>query len=245
MRAVELAEYDGIELWVETPYFWRRRYELISDLINYTDYIKAVHSAVIDLNPCSINSGIAEISIKEVLYSINVASILNSPLTIHAGKRSANRKPVEDDYISLDRYLRIVSNYSNIKGVRILLENSEPKINYLCKYAEEIEYFCKKYGFSFTFDINHAVKLGKVEDFLKLYNLIENLHVSGYDEEGRHVALDKSNRIIDILVQLEELGYDGLITIELDDLGYGKMSFEEKIEELKKERRILESVFKR
>lgn len=244
-RAVEVAGYDGLEFWVETPHFWiDRREEKLEPLKKMS---LAVHNAVLDLNPVSVNPGVCELTLIETLYSINLASMLRaSPVTVHAGKRSAAREPVWADYASMNKYLRICSKYSRIKKVRLCIENSEPGINYLCKTPEEITQVVEEHGLGFTFDINHATKNRTVEPlkFLELFEKIENVHVSGFDENGRHISALNSPVVRDILIELKELGYDGKITVELDDLGYGRMSFKDKVSVLEKEADFLRSIFK-
>ncbi len=241
-EAVEMAEYDGVEFWVETPHFWWKRDEKMLGEIERL--VKAVHSAVIDLNPVSSNEKVAELSIQETLYSVKIASLLSSPLTIHAGKRSAEREPVEEDYAALEKYFRIVKKYAEIKNVRILLENSEKGVNRLCRTAEELEYYSKKFGFGITLDLNHAAKNGNFEGFLDLLDRVENLHVSGYDEKGRHVEINRSEEIKEMLRRVGDAGYDGMVTIELDDLGIGELNFEEKVRVLREQKEVVERLLR-
>jgi len=241
-EAAERAGYDGVEFWVETPYFWWKRSE--SMLGEIEKFVKAVHSAVIDLNPVSSNERVAELSIQETLYSVKIASLLSSPLTIHAGRRSAEREPVEEDYKALEKYLRVVKKYAEIKDVRVLIENSESGVNRLCRSAEELEYYSRKFDFGITLDLNHAAKNGNFEKFLEIIDLVENLHVSGYDELGRHVEVSRSEDVLEMLREVAEHGYDGLVTVELDDLGIGKLSFEEKVKILEDQKKVVEKILR-
>lgn len=244
-EAVEKAGYDGIEFWVETPHFWiDRDEEKLEHIINFKN---AVHSAVLDLNPASINSQVKEVTLKEGLFSIYIAKKIKADLvTFHAGRRSAAREPVDADYESLHDYVRVMKKFAKIKGVKISIENSESGLNYLCKTPEEIIEFIDQYNISFTFDVNHALKNKNADEFIELLSdRIENVHVSSFDKKGRHISCRNDKRVAKILKKLAELGYNKLITVELDDLGYKKMNFQEKIDELKKEREFLEKFFKR
>ena len=241
-EACEEAEYDGIEFWIETPHYWIDRDDRKLEAIKHL--IKSVHCGVLDLNPCSINEMIREATLKTNLHGIDVAKIAKSHYTIHAGKRSALREPVEEDYRENERYFRIVSKIGKLKGVNILIENSEAKINYLCRRFEDVLSYAREFGFGITFDINHALKNGDAEKYVNLADMIGNVHVSSSDENGKHVASRFSNDVKRILEMLRDAGYDNLITVELDDLGYGKMSFNDKIEELKKEKEFLDSVLR-
>lgn len=238
-KAVKLSECDGVEFWVETPYFWiDRNTEKLESLL---DFELLLHAPVLDLNPVSVNSGVCDLSLKETLYTISLCKKVGGKLvTIHAGKRSASREPVWTDYNSLHRYLRISSNFSRIKGVQLSLENSEKRVNSLCKTAEEVEFFASSYGLWITYDIKHSSD----EKFLKLVERIKNVHVSS-EGDGKHVMASKSEKVYWILKELSEMGYRGYLTIELDDLGIGNLDFEKKVEILRKEADFLRKIFSR
>ena len=242
-KACKKAGYDGIEFWIETPDYWETKDE--SRIYEVRDLIKSMHCAVFDLNPCSINEHVVEATVRTNLHAIGIASKLNASFTIHAGKRSVAREPEEDDYRANSRYFEMISRYARIKRVRILLENSEPKINNLCKDFDEVVENALRYGFGITFDINHALKSGDAERYLNVLDRIENVHVSYYNESGVHVGASKSHDVEEILKKIAQEGYNGMITVELDDLGYGNIDYRKKIEILKREREFIERIFKK
>ena len=242
-EACEMSEYDGIEFWIETPHYWVDRSE--RKLNTVKEWVRSVHCAVLDLNPCSVNELVVDTTLRTNLRGINVAGIMKSPFTVHAGRRSALRVPVREDYEANERYFRILSRFAGVKEVVVLLENSEPKINNLCKSYEEVINWAEKFGFGITFDVNHALKNGDAGRYIESVERIKNIHVSGSDGKGRHIGSRFSKKAKKILEMLEDAGYDGLITVELDDLGYGRMDFQEKIEELKKEKEFLDGIFRR
>ncbi|MEM1579282.1 MAG: sugar phosphate isomerase/epimerase [Archaeoglobaceae archaeon] len=240
-KAAELAEYDGIEFWVETPYFWVDR--SLEKLECFSDFKVALHAPVLDLNPVSVNNGLCELTLKETLYTISLASKIRAKIvTVHAGKRSAHREPVWADYNSLHKFLRISSSFAKIKDVNISLENSEKRINNLCKTAEELKTFVELYDLKITLDIKHAIS--DAESFFDLLGRICNVHISS-ENEGKHIQASKSERVKEILKKLFELGYDGLLTVELDDLGIGNLDFGKKVEILKKEAEFVRRIFSR
>ncbi|MBE8538601.1 TIM barrel protein [Geoglobus acetivorans] len=241
-KACKKAEYGGIEFWIETPHYWiDRDFRKIEEI---SDSITSLHCAIFDLNPCSVNQDVAEATLKSNLHAASVASRLRVGMTIHAGKRSARREPVIEDVVANEKYFRVLSKYSKIKGVELFLENSEPRINYLCRSYEDVIECAERFGFRLTFDINHALKNGDAEKYLESVERIKNVHISG-NSRGLHSASRYDRNVRDILQKLADLGYSSMVTVELDDLAYGQLSFEKKIEELVKERRFIESVFKR
>ncbi len=243
-RAVELAGYDGVEFWPETPHFWTDRD--MQKLECLRDYEMAIHAPVLDLNPVSVNVELCNLTIRESLYAISLASKLKAePVTVHAGKRSAAREPVWADYLSLNRYLRVLARFAKIKGVKVALENSENRINNLCRTAHEVREFVERYDIAFTFDIKHALQNGWAGEFLELYSRMENVHVSYYDERGRHIQPSRGKKELEkVLKELAEMGYNKTLTIELDDLGIGNIDFTKKVEILKKEARFVERFFR-
>lgn len=239
-KAISLAELDGVEFWIETPYFWIDRDP--KKLECFSDFIVALHAPVLDLNPVSVNNAVCELSLKETLHTISLCKQVNAKLvTVHAGKRSALREPVWADYESLHKYLRISSRFAKLKNVVLSLENSEKKVNNLCKNVEELKKFVESYGLAVTYDIMHSKQ---DERFLELIDKIRNVHVSA-EKNGKHVSASKDERTAKILRNLFDLGYEGLLTIELDDLGIGQMDFREKVEILKKEGEFLRRIFSR
>ena len=92
------AGLDGIEYWLETPHFWLRDLpadEVIAchrahpEISTFT-----VHAPVLDLNPCSINPDVAEVSVNWAARSLAMAQALGAGvLTVHpaGGPQSAPR----------------------------------------------------------------------------------------------------------------------------------------------------------
>ncbi|MEM0202963.1 MAG: sugar phosphate isomerase/epimerase [Archaeoglobaceae archaeon] len=239
-KAIELAELDGVEFWVETPYFWIDRDP--KKLECFSDFTVALHAPVLDLNPVSVNNAVCDLSLKETLYTISLCKEIDAKLvTIHAGRRSALREPVWADYNALHKYLRISSRFAKLKNVVLSLENSEKRVNNLCKNVDELRKFAESYDLAVTYDIMHS----KQDDsFLELLDKICNVHISA-ENNGKHVRASKDEKTAEILRKLSDFGYDGLLTLELDDLGIGQMDFCEKVEILKEEGEFLRSIFSR
>ncbi|MCX8172634.1 MAG: sugar phosphate isomerase/epimerase, partial [Archaeoglobaceae archaeon] len=89
-KAGKIAEYDGVEFWIETPHFWVDRD--IEKLDCFSEMELALHAPVLDLNPVSVNAELCNLTLRETLYTIFLASRVNAEMvTVHAGKRSAFR----------------------------------------------------------------------------------------------------------------------------------------------------------
>jgi sugar phosphate isomerase/epimerase len=64
--ALKYAGLDYVEFWMETPWFWFRgakTEELARLMQTFPDFSPlVVHAPIFDLNPCSLNPGVAELS---------------------------------------------------------------------------------------------------------------------------------------------------------------------------------------
>jgi len=106
----ESAGCNAIEFWLETPDFWLHGLpvDALTKIIAEHPTLSPVniHSPVMDLNPCSINPDVADISITHTVRAVEIAESLNaSVITIHPGRRTAKRKVSEIDYERFNRYI--------------------------------------------------------------------------------------------------------------------------------------------
>ena len=95
---VSRAGLDGIEYWLETPHFWLRDLpveEVVACRKNHPEISAfTVHAPILDLNPCSINPEVAEVSIQYAVRSVAIAEQMGARvLTVHpAGARQNARR---------------------------------------------------------------------------------------------------------------------------------------------------------
>ncbi|MBP2132853.1 sugar phosphate isomerase/epimerase [Methanomicrobium sp. W14] len=250
---VSEAGCSSIEFWFETPDFWINGLpvEKLNEIQEKHPSLLpiTVHSPVLDLNPCSINPGISEISVKTTLNAIKIAEEVNAHvITVHPGRRTAKRTPGEMDIERLYRYLgRIEKSFSGCR-TKIAIENMEPKINSILSTPDfAYELLKKEPWLYFTLDTAHAVRASE-KDALQyidlLHDRIQNVHVSGADESMTHILPHKDKRIEKILKYLKDFGYDGHLTLEIEDLNFkGNLGSYEKIKIISKEIKFLKYIF--
>ena len=92
---ISKAGLDGIEYWLETPHFWLRDLpseEVIACRRAHPEISTfSVHTPVLDLNPCSINPDVAEISVAYAVRSLEMAQALGAGvLTVHPAGEQQN-----------------------------------------------------------------------------------------------------------------------------------------------------------
>lgn len=246
------AGINSVEFWVETPDFWMNRDDetsivILEEALSMMYEGCTLHAPVLDLNPASINDNIHNISIKETLWCLEIAKVLNArTITIHPGRRSVHRPPVKEDWEKFLRYLRICKNKADELDLKLALENSMPSVSSMCSSMNEIKEVLNQFpGLFFTFDIAHACMQSQEHALAFIEELGDrmiNVHVASPDN-GKHSPThhNKNNKV---LLALKDSGYDRDITIEIDDKVYPiPLSREDKIKELRDERDYIEKIF--
>ena len=87
-RIFQKRALTGSRYWLETPHFWLRDLpseEVIACRRAHPEISTfSVHTPVLDLNPCSINPDVAEISVAYAVRSLEMAQALGAGiLTVH------------------------------------------------------------------------------------------------------------------------------------------------------------------
>ncbi|UUX92775.1 sugar phosphate isomerase/epimerase family protein [Methanoplanus endosymbiosus] len=244
----------SIEFWLETPDFWlngmdtdklRRIAGNFPVLLPFT-----IHAPVLDLNPCSVNPFIVEASIKSSVLALKTAEICGAEIiTIHPGRRTAKRPAGRRDYEKFQNYIGIVREESRNLKVKVCIENMEYKVNSLFHHPEMIHRLLKEEEWLyFTLDTAHALASGErlLDRFIDLnFDRIVNIHLSTIENSRRHLPASGDAKISDFLKKISDLGYDGHITLEIEDLNFpDKLSIEEKTEIISSEIKYVSSFFR-
>ncbi|WP_457612032.1 sugar phosphate isomerase/epimerase family protein [Methanocaldococcus sp.] len=229
----------AIELFPENPDFWDNRFneDYIKDIKREIRKFRvAIHCPHIELNPCSFNHYIREITIKETIWSLNLCREFKAEvLTIHPGKRPVNREPTEEEHEHLKNYLRAIIKKS--KDIKICLENMPKKINRLCWNYKEIKYYSEKFNIPITLDFAHAKY--DIKYFLDLD--VKHIHISGVRDNKDHYPLKESEiNFIPYLKEILEKDYNGIITLELDDRRIKRHDKDYKIDIILKDLELLD-----
>jgi len=228
---IEEAGLDGVEFWIETPDFWLRDCpadEIIALRRGFCiPETFTIHAPVLDLNPCSINPDVASVSVRNTLQAIRLASQMGAGIvTVHPGRRTAKRPPSPADHERFDRYIDALHKEASECGIRIAMENMEPAINsLLCTPIMMRELLDQEPFLSFTLDVAHALS-GNPEDLSEYIRLcgdrLVNVHLSRAEGKRLHLPLDEAPVMGGILRLLTDSGYAGPLTLEIDDLTFGR-----------------------
>jgi len=225
------AGLDGVEYWLETPHFWLRDLpagEVIAAQKAHPEIpALTVHTPVLDLNPCSINPDVAEVSVAWAVRSLEVAQVLGATvLTVHPGRRTAKRPPGTADYARFDHYIGTLREAARTSPVTVAIENMEPAVNSLICTPERMrEVLDSEPWLKFTLDTSHALAAseGTVMEYIDLCgDRLANVHISRVEQGKLHFPLDASPVIGRILGALRDRRYAGALMLEIDDLNFGR-----------------------
>lgn len=238
-EAVQHTGADTLEFWPETPDWWLdglplgRLVQAVSSHPFQTPL--SVHTPVLDLNPCSINPDVVQVSLEWACYSIKLAEDLGAAVcTLHPGRRTSKRPPTKADYHRLGNLLDFIEPSAENSAVRVSIENMEPKVNALLSTPREISHLLKEREWiSFTLDACHVSFQGLsiLHDFIAIADgRIANVHLSGATGDVLHQPISDNAWGEAALEALVDAGYNGLITLEINDLSVDKtLTYEEKI----------------
>lgn len=247
---VSAAGLHGLEFWPETPDFWlrhcpadeifrcRKRYPNVGNI--------TLHAPILDLNPCSINPEVASVSIEYAIRSIRLAELLGLDiLTVHPGRRTAKRPPSHADFERFGRYIDALRSAADKSPVTIAMENMEPIINSLLCTPERVrELLDAEPWLMFTLDVSHALA-GRPDDLSEYIRLcsdrLVNVHLSRAEGKRLHLPLDNRPEMAEVIGSLAGSGYDGPLTLEIDDLNFNHpLAAEEKVALLAADRAFID-----
>jgi sugar phosphate isomerase/epimerase len=230
---------NAIEFWLETPHFWLR--ELPVHEVNVCRKthpelaLITAHAPILDLNPCSINPEVAEVSIKSAVRSVAIARDMGAQvLTVHPGRRTAKRPPSDADYVRFSHYISILREAATKNPVKIAMENMEPIVNSLLCTPERMRLVLDDEPWLFfTLDVSHAMAKSADEPirYIELcHDRLVNVHLSRAEGKILHLPLDRTPAIVAVIESLKDHHYSGSLTLEIEDLNLGRsFSADEKV----------------
>jgi sugar phosphate isomerase/epimerase len=246
---VSEAGMDTVEFWAETPHFWLRGQPVreLCECIEDHPHFEPItfHAPILDLNPCSINPRVSEVSVEYTLESLTIAEECGaSVITIHPGRRTAKRPPSEPDYRRFEHYLMELYDVAKGKRVQVAIENMENKINALFCTPDAIrELLDREPWLSFTLDVSHAmgVSVDEVFSYIDLCSdRMVNIHLGRANSRKMHLPVEGSREIEAVLQHILDAGFNGTITFEIEDMNFShELSSEEKITFLRRQARFV------
>ncbi len=202
--------------------------EKVESLLPSYDLSLFIHAPFSDLNFASLNPVIREISIKQIVETMRVATSLGITLVcIHPGHKSPLGAYYPKKASEFNRTgLEILEGEAENLGITLALENMPKFWGTLCTTSEEMAQLIENTSIKICFDVGHANTAGQINEFLQMKRKFADLHLhDNFGKVDRHLVLGKGN--IDFKKFLSELeGYEGPYVIE-------SMSLEEGVESKK------------
>jgi sugar phosphate isomerase/epimerase len=228
---VSKAGLDGIEFWLETPHFWLRDLpveEVIAIRQGHPELSSlTVHAPILDLNPCSLNPEVAEVSVEYAVRTLEIATRMGASLvTVHPGRRTAKRPPGDADFARFDHYIDVLREGATRYPVKICMENMEPIVNSLLCTPERMRTLLDEEPWlSCTLDVSHALSKSPDEPmrYIELcHDRLVNVHMSRAEGKTLHLPLARNPTMVVIMQALRDNGYTGSLTLEIEDLNFGR-----------------------
>jgi sugar phosphate isomerase/epimerase len=230
---------NAMEFWLETPHFWLRDLpveEVIACRKEHPELATlTVHAPILDLNPCSINPDVAEVSVQYSVQSVAIAERMGAHiLTVHPGRRTAKRVPSAADYARFDHFVSAMREAATRNSIKIGMENMEPIVNSLLCTPERMRTLLDEEPWLFfTLDVAHAMAKSDDEPvrYIELCSdRLVNVHISRFDHGKAHFPLERHDSMKGVMDSLKDHHYDGSLTLEIEDLNLPRpLSAEEKI----------------
>jgi sugar phosphate isomerase/epimerase len=111
-----------------------------------------------------------------------------------------------------------------MSAVRVAIENMEVTVNSLLCTPEGVrELLDNEPWLFFTFDVSHAmgVSVDEVIRYIDLcHDRLVNIHLSRANGSSMHLPVEGNPEIVMILHALREYGYNGNLTLELEDRNF-------------------------
>ncbi|MDD1720174.1 MAG: sugar phosphate isomerase/epimerase [Methanoregulaceae archaeon] len=239
------AGFDALEFWPETPDFWLRDQpvpELQEVIAQHREIgAPAVHSPILDLNPCSVNPSVAAISVEYALRALELAWSIGAPVfTVHPGRRTAKRVPSGPDYDRFEHYIGELRRAAAGKNLCVAMENMEPAVNSLLYTPGTVKELMERESWlSFTLDLSHALAVSPqyAREYLEVcHERLVNIHLSRANGGKLHLPVAGDETVAGILSALDDNSYDGFLILEIEDRNFDHdLSSEEKVTILQEE----------
>lgn len=189
-------DFEIIEILGEGPFFERENME-------YRDcgLDMRIHAATVDINIASLNRGIREESVRQMIQCGEYAeSIKANTITVHPGIIGRNEPRLRK--VALELAVESVGEIIDNTNVEISVENMPVRGKFLGNTVEEIEMIQEATGCSLTIDTGHGNTCGNLEEMLNLKN-ISYCHLNDNDGvKDQHITLGEGTLDLNLLKKI-------------------------------------------
>lgn len=184
--------FRGMEVWAEHVWFHQSDVREIREAAKRAGVKLTLHAASWDLNLCSLNQGIRQQSIREVIRSLDLAGELGaSSVTIHPGRVTLSPRHRRWHEPVLIESLNILAKEAMKRGLALSIEHIEPLPKELVVTPMELNRLraALDYPTTATFDIAHVPLTSSLSEFYRELDDIDKIHVSDATSSKLHLPL--------------------------------------------------------
>ena len=161
-----------------------------------------IHAATVDINIASLNKGIRNESVKQMIQCGLYAESINAKtITVHPGIIGRNEPHLRK--MALELAAESVGEIIDGTNVEISVENMPVREKFLANKVEELEMIQNETGCSLTIDTGHGNTCGNLEEMLDLKN-ITYCHLNDNDGvKDQHITLGEGTLDLNLLKKID------------------------------------------
>lgn len=190
-------EFEMIEILGEDPFYMKDHFEFKDCGLDIR-----IHAATVDINIASINRGIREESVRQMIFCGEYAEKIGAKtITVHPGKIGRNEPRLRK--MALEMAVESVGKIMDSTNVEISVENMPVRQSFLANKVEELEMIQEETGCSLTIDTGHGNTCNNLEEMLSLKN-ISYCHLNDNDGvKDQHITLGEGTLDLNLLKKID------------------------------------------
>ena len=153
--------FQGLEIWTE--HLWRDGpFHGVKERLARFPLHYFLHAPFMDLNLCSRNPRVAQLSLTEQLRALELAQELGIELVVvHPGRCSSSKDSPEEYWPLLLEALRVLESKAGKLGITVAMENMEPRPKEFMVRPNDFSRLLREVpGLKLCLDLAHAAASG-------------------------------------------------------------------------------------
>ena len=189
--------FEMVEILGEDPFFGKDNGEFKDCGLDVR-----IHAATVDINIASLNRGIREESVRQMIHCGLYAESINAQtITVHPGIIGRNEPRLRN--WAMELAIESVGEIIDNTNVEISVENMPVRGKFLANTVEELERIQQETGCSLTIDTGHGNTCGNLEEMLELKN-ISYCHLNDNDGvRDQHITLGEGTMDLNLLKKID------------------------------------------
>jgi sugar phosphate isomerase/epimerase len=210
--------FQGMEIWTE--HLWRDSpFQRVKERLARFPLRYFLHGPFMDLNLCSNNPRVAQLSLAEQLRALELARELGIELiVVHPGRCSSSKDSPKKYWLPLLEALGALESKAGKLGITVAVENMEPRPKeFMVRPIDFAQLFRELPGLKMCLDLAHAAAFGDetLDGFVaELGDHIRHVHISNLEKGRIHLPLDRGRLPVTPTVVRFIRGLTGAITVE-------------------------------